>query len=214
MQYFVYIIGENTEEESPYPTSYVGVTNDPKNRWYGHSRSDHKIGKTLREYKFTYENNMKIIFMGDSSQCYEMENILRPTTNIGLNVAVGGHGGYTSYSKERNLKISKSLMGRTNTWGHKSGLTRKLSGLSVGANNGMAKKWLLTTPEGTTIEVHGNIQDTCKQLNILWRCLMKNKSNVVPDIITGKMGGFRAKSPEHLIMRKNTVGWKIEQLGE
>lgn len=214
MQYFVYIIGKNLEEEYPYMTSYVGVTNDPKNRWKGHSRSKHKIGKILREYGFTYENNMKIIFMGDPSQCYKMENTLRPEPNIGLNVAVGGHSGYTSYSKERNLKISKSLMGRPNTWGHKSGLARKLSGLSVGSNNGMAKKWLLTTPEGNLIEVHGNIQDTCKHLNILWASLMKNKSNIVPDIVTGKKGGFRAKSPEHLTMRKNTVGWKLEQIGE
>ena len=214
MQYFVYIIGENLEEESPYLTSYVGVTNDPMNRWKGHSRSKYKIGNTLREHEFTYEKNMKIIFVGPAAQCYEMENTLRPEPNIGMNEAVGGHGGYTSYSKERNLKISNALKGRANTWGHKSGLTRKISGLSVGANNGMAKKWLLTTPEGNTIEVHGNIQDTCKQLNILWSCLMKNKSNTVPDIVTGKMGGFRATSPEQLIMRKNTVGWKLNKLGE
>ena len=214
MQYFVYIIGKNINELEPYETSYVGVTNDLKRRWNYHKKSKYTIGETIRKNNFSYENNMKVIFYGDDKTCYDLEKKLRPLPFLGLNESVGGSGGYTKYSKERNEKISKKLKGRTVSWGNKMSETKKKNKALVGASNPKAKKWKLIGPDGKEYFIDGNIQQSCKDLNILWSSLMYHKNKPVPKIVMKTNGGFRSKYPGHLEIRQNTTGWILKELKE
>ena len=105
--------------------------------------------------------------------CYVLEKKLRPLPFLGLNESVGGSGGYTKYSKERNEKISKKLKGRTVSWGNKMSETKKKNKALVGASNPKAKKWKLIGPDGKEYFIDGNIQQSCKDLKRYNKNMMK-----------------------------------------
>lgn len=209
MQYHVYIIGKNIQEDPPYLNCYVGVTNDPKRRWYLHSKSDYTVGTYIRSNSLTYEDHMHIVFSGSKEDCFAQEEALRPTPFIGLNEAAGGQGGYTIYSTDRNQKISKALKGREMTWGDKVSSTRLERGSGRGSLNPRAKRWQLISPQGEVYNVQGTIQSKCKELEIMWSCLNKYKNQAVPPIQVGGYGGFRALNEDHYTLRQNTVGWTL-----
>lgn len=209
MQYFVYIIGNNIHEQSPYSTCYVGVTNNLDRRWKYHQKSNYRVGVTIREHHLTYYKNMKVILIGTEGECYELEQQLRPKPYIGLNEAVGGEGGHTKYTPERNKKISNALKGRPMIWGGKVSTTRILLGLSKGANNPRAKNWMLVSPTGDKYVCSGRVQDMCKELGLLWSTLNHHKNNIVPPITEGGYGGFRKKSDDQFTRRQNSTGWAL-----
>lgn len=207
-QYFVYIIGNDINETPPYLNCYVGVTNNIKKRWDYHKKSDYTVGKYIQKHNLKYEKNMKIIYFGDNISCYELEKTLRPNPYIGLNESVGGNGGYTKYTKIRNEKISKKLKGRKVYWADKISKTKKLKKSLVGESNPKSKNWKLIEPTGKVHFVNGNLQNFCKEKNILWSTLIRYKCQIVPDINIG-YGGFREKYENHKFYRKNTVGWSL-----
>ena len=211
MQYFLYIIGK-TEDLSDYEKCYVGVTNNPKQRWYHHTRSKFRIGNTIRKYKLTYENNMKVIFLGTERECFDKESELRPNANMGLNEAAGGLGGFTKYTQERNEKISAKMKTRKMTWGDKVSKTKKENGNAKGDKNVKAKRWLLISPKGKETPLHGNVASTCEELNLSASVLRIHKNKIVPPPnITSKRGGYRFFNDEMHQRRVNTTGWCLKE---
>lgn len=76
---------------------YIGVSKDANKRWkYGHfwshknSRHDNpRLSNAIA--KHGWDNLVKeILVMGSEDYCYEIEKKLRPTEEIGWNLAVGG----------------------------------------------------------------------------------------------------------------------------
>lgn len=64
---------------------YVGVTNDPKQRFLAHKRKNKKISE---------DAIFDIIFEGTREESFELEYLLRPQKNIGWNNAIGGQHGW------------------------------------------------------------------------------------------------------------------------
>lgn len=210
MIYFVYAIGKCEHPDSFLNNCYVGVTNNLKNRWSAHKRSNYLVGKTIRKYNLTYENNMVVLFKGTKDECFYVENTLRYEPRIGLNFATGGCGGKTYYSVDRNAKISKKLKGRsTKEWVYKIIANRKKYS---GPDNPNAKSWRITSPNGIVYDIGGSIQDFCKSMNINRGVLRKHCGNKVPPIIVGKCGGYRKIDNIKHTVRVNTTGWCLSEM--
>lgn len=210
--YSVYAIGLKDDLVPPYVNCYIGVTNNLKSRFKAHHKSNYTIGRFIREYDLSYPSNMVVIFSGSKDDCFSLELKYRPSPNLGLNEATGGKGGYTRYSKERNLKISDSLKGRSVTWKDKISKTKVDNNQSVGSKNGMAKCWKVTTPDGNVYHIKGTLSLFCNEHGIIARTLTYYKNSKVPHPKKNKMGGFRAKNEQHRVRRNNTTGWKLEEI--
>ena len=205
---YVYAIGKKENLQTTYENCYIGVTDDLDTRWKGHVHSKYRVGKYIRKHKLTREN-MVIVCETDKDSCFEIEKLLRPKPSMGLNEAVGGHGGYTSYGEKRNKKISKKLKGRAFSEVHKKNLSKAKKGLTAGEKNAKAKKWKLLSPDGLEYNLNGNLCQMCEELNLLPSTLRYYRNNPVPEISIGKMGGFRAKSEKSKGLRMNTTGWTL-----
>jgi hypothetical protein len=95
---------------------YIGVSKNAKKRWlYGHnwahrnSRHDNpRFSNAVTKYG--WENLIKtILIVADETYCYDLERKLRPTTNIGWNLAIGG--GKPPISKFRGIDYVSPLKG-------------------------------------------------------------------------------------------------------
>ena len=205
---YVYAIGKNDELIPPYENCYIGVTCDLDRRWDYHIRSSYIVGKYIRENNLKREN-MIVVFETDYDECFEIEKILRHKPNMVLNEAAGGKGGYTSYTNERNEKISKARKGKEFSEEHRKKISISKKGKSVGNKNTMAKKWILTSPDGVVYNIHGNLYETCESLNLLTPTLRYYVNKRVPEVVSDKWGGFRAKNEKSKELRMNTIGWSL-----
>jgi predicted GIY-YIG superfamily endonuclease len=205
MSYVVYVIGLQENLTPPYHNCYVGVTNDMDRRWKYHYNSKYSVGTYIRSHNLS-RDNMISIFSGTEEECFDKEYELRPYQYIGLNEAAGGHGGSTTYTKERNEKISAALTGRKITWADKIVASR---GSYKGSKNPSAKGWELLDPEGRKHEIYGNLQEFCDQNDLLLSSLTYYKGKRVPPIQSGGYGGYRAKNEESKRKRENTAGWLL-----
>ena len=70
---------------------YVGVSKNPKARWFRHSRySDNQHLKAAIK-KYGWDNLVKeVVLIGEETYCYNLETKIRPTKQIGWNIAEGG----------------------------------------------------------------------------------------------------------------------------
>ena len=211
--YYVYTIGLSDHLKEPWDNCYIGVTNNLNNRWLGHLKSKYTVGKTIRLYNLNQEENMTVIFSGTDKECFNLENILRPSYYMGLNEAIGGRGGAvcTSY-EEHGKKLSKIFKGRIITWGDKISQTKQKN-LPIGKKNPNAKKWILLNTLGEKIIIEGSFFNYCKNNNISASVLIKYIGQKVPDPIKNGYGGFRPKKKEHAITRENTTGWMLISKG-
>lgn len=79
-EYLIYWI-HNDEESDIYTQGYVGITNNLKRRLIEHNRHKDKI---------LHDRNTEIVLQGEKEYCKQVEKILRPKKNIGLNIMSGG----------------------------------------------------------------------------------------------------------------------------
>lgn len=205
---YVYAIGKTEELIPPYKNCYIGVTDDLDRRWDYHVRSEYTVGKYIRKHNLKREN-MISIFETDKDECFEIEKMLRYKPSMGLNEATGGKGGYTSYTKERNEKISKAHKGKTLGENHKKKISIAKKGKSAGKKNNRAKKWILTSPSGVVYNIHGNLHEVCESLNLLTATLRYYVNSAVPEVASVKIGGFREKNEKSKDLRMNTTGWSL-----
>lgn len=206
MIYYVYIIGIKEHLEFPYEKCYVGVTTNLKRRWKAHTRSQYKIGQYIWKHSLNYEDNMIVIFQGSKDECFSIEHMYRPNSNIGLNEAAGGKGGYTAYSKERNEKISLKVKESRK---HKSWTSHQTRQSYTGNNNPNAKQWIVIDKEEKIYYIDGKLSEFCQKNNILETCLKRYIGNEVPTPNFNGYGGYRAKNNKSKILRLNTTGWTL-----
>ena len=197
----VYAIGNNLDNLD---ACYIGVAKDPIVRWKQHLKG--RLSTFIIENNWSYEANMKIIFEGTVDECFAKELELRPFPYMGLNIASGGHGGYTSYSEERNNKISKANKGRVTTWGNKISETKKKQGTHSGSKNIKAKIWILIDPNGKEYKLHGNLFTFCEEYNLSHNALRNNIGNKVGNISPKFRDGGNSEIRER---RLNTTGWTL-----
>jgi hypothetical protein len=214
--YYLYAIGIESALTPPYNGCYIGVTKDLDRRWSSHMKSAYTIGHFIRKHHLVQSKHMIIIFKGTEEECFDLEALYRPSPMMGLNEAIGGHGGYTTYTEERNLKISQALKGKPKKKEHVKKMQKTLieKGVRKGAKNPRAKKWMLTSPTGVVYNIHGNLTETCKTFNLLESALRHNKNLKVPEPNLNGYGGYRAKSKESLKMRLNTTGWCLKEVAQ
>lgn len=207
MDYYLYAIGfENDLINKEYDNCYIGVTNNPKKRFENHSKSGYTVCQHIQLYEWTYEKNMLILYNGNEQECFLLEEKYRPLPLMGLNEATGGKGGYTSYSKQRNEKVSKALKGRNIFWNEKISKTRKEKGISSGTKNPMAKKWKFIDPFGNEYIVDGNYHQFCEEHNLSHAALRR--------ILGNQLGEISPKFRDHgnqssRDRRINSTGWTL-----
>lgn len=200
---YVYAIGNSFDNLDD---CYIGVALDTKKRWMGHTRKQARLSSMIKTNNWSYELNMKVIFEGSVEECFSKEVELRPFPHIGLNIASGGCGGYTSYSTERNSKISKAHLNRDMTWGNKVSETRIKNGIAKGDKNPRALKWKLIDPNGNEIFLHGDFHSYCEENNLTWSVLKSNEGKPVGEISSK----FRDKGDVKIREKRvNTIGWTL-----
>jgi predicted GIY-YIG superfamily endonuclease len=228
---FVYAIGKEDDLYEPYDKCYIGVTNNLNLRWGQHEKSRYKVGQFIRNNSLSQTLNMKVVFEGDDSDCFLMEESIRPDWNIGLNIAPGGQGGrvcktydsgykildeeYSSrYTPDRNSKISNALKNMPKSETHKEAISnsRSNSKATSGKNNGRAKKWLLTSPSNVVYNIHGNLTEECSNMNLLTSALKTYVGHTVPLPNYSGFGGYRPKSEKSKMLRENTTGWMLSEV--
>ena len=70
---------------------YIGVSNNPKNRWLRHWKYNGNEHLTRAVNKYGWENLVKeVILAGEREYCFQIESKLRPNKQIGWNIAEGG----------------------------------------------------------------------------------------------------------------------------
>lgn len=113
---YLYWIRKNTDTDI-FTEGYVGVTINPDARWKSHlyyaktNKRNHKLYNALRKSE---DFSMQIIVCSNVDYCLNLENKLRPLTNIGLNHAEGGRATQQgrldyNYSSDVKQKISEGV---------------------------------------------------------------------------------------------------------
>lgn len=88
--YSVYWI-HHPEHTDMFTQGYVGVTNRYKRRLYEHTRQkkNYHFKNAINKYGWDTLVKKQLIF-ADENYCYDIEKKLRPSENIGWNLAIGG----------------------------------------------------------------------------------------------------------------------------
>jgi len=106
------------EHKDPKCEGYIGVSNNPKERFRKHKNK--KLNPHLANAFDKYRDRIvrTILLKLDEEFCYEVEKRYRPTENIGWNIAIGGSRppSYMNIGKPRSditkRKISESKKGK------------------------------------------------------------------------------------------------------
>lgn len=204
---YVYAIGTSTDLSNALHRCYVGVTKNLQYRWKRHTESKYTVGVYIRENSLTFEENMKILFVGSDEECFDKEAELRPMPLMGLNEAAGGKGGYTKYTKERNKVISEKLAGKKKTESHRINIAKAKQGVYKGAENPRATKWTLMSPNGEIYVVTGELHKFCNEYNLCRPALRSNIGTPVPPISVK----YTISDPKLRARRINTTGWTLHK---
>lgn len=102
---------------------YIGVSKNPKNRYYRHKSIDRNNPHLKNAFKKYDSIIQDILVIGEDQYCYKLEAKLRPTKDIGWNIAAGGEFPpiqTNPKSEEHKRKIRLSSKGKHNHYGEKN----------------------------------------------------------------------------------------------
>ena len=96
---------------------YVGVSKNTKARWLRHSKySDNKHLKAAIN-KYGWGNLIKeVVLIGEETYCYDLEAKIRPTKQIGWNIAEGGAKPPTTQYRGDNYVSPLKGLSRPTPW--------------------------------------------------------------------------------------------------
>jgi len=96
---------------------YVGVSKNTQVRWFRHSRySDNQHLKAAIK-KYGWDNLIKeVVLIGQETYCYNLEAKIRPTKQIGWNIAEGGAKPPASQYRGDNYVSPLKGMSRPTPW--------------------------------------------------------------------------------------------------
>ena len=81
---------------------YIGVSKNTKNRWLAHSRRKDNPHLLNAINLYGWKNLIKeVILIGEETYCYNLESKIRPTKQIGWNIAEGGEKPPSNEGKKR-----------------------------------------------------------------------------------------------------------------
>lgn len=70
---------------------YIGVSKNTKERFYRHNKHSENQHLKAAIKKYSWNNLVKqIVLIGEEKYCYDLETKIRPTRQIGWNIAEGG----------------------------------------------------------------------------------------------------------------------------
>ena len=82
---------------------YVGVSKNTKARWFRHSRYSGNQHLKAAIKKYSWDSLIKeVVVIGEETYCYDLEAKIRPTKQIGWNIAEGGEKPPTSQYRGDN----------------------------------------------------------------------------------------------------------------
>lgn len=96
---------------------YIGVSVVPRRRFYRHTvAQDTTVGRAIRKYGLSF-SDMVFLCAGGRNLMLCMENKLRPSCNIGWNIACGGMATMSGFvlSEDAKRKISVANKGLRDT---------------------------------------------------------------------------------------------------
>jgi hypothetical protein len=130
-------------------------------------------------------------------------NVVKSSMYVNLSFACKNGFFGRDVSKENHPRWGKKLDRPSKSKGRKLTIEEiqkiKDSHADVSGNkNPKAKHWLLISPSGLQYNLHGNLEETCKSLNLGIQLLRKNAGQIVTP----------HKNANHKIS-KNTIGWKL-----
>lgn len=90
MKYSVYWI-HHPNHTNIFKEGYVGVSNNPENRWVRHWKynGNKHLQRVIKKYGWD-KLIKKVILIGEKKYCFNVETKLRPLKQIGWNIAEGG----------------------------------------------------------------------------------------------------------------------------
>jgi hypothetical protein len=131
-----------SDHTDSYLEGYIGVSKDPETRLYQHFNTSEKrndknpyFGRILNKYKEKIIQT--ILYVGTEESCYNLEEEMRPSNNIGWNANKGGthppskKGWKPSDDTLRKRSIGLKDIPRTDEWNN------KISIANSGEKNGM-----------------------------------------------------------------------------
>jgi hypothetical protein len=147
---------------------YIGVSYNPKYRFYQHKKSKTHVGNAINLYKEDVE--LSIILCASRKYCLEIEAKLRPVDNIGWNEVAGGGNPPVHYGADNWNTTQESRTFKSKTFkGKPVPLHVKENLLNMNYNNsyraGTGAIYIVTTPDGTEVEVK-EIKRWCKERNL------------------------------------------------
>lgn len=97
---------------------YVGITNDFPRRMREHKSKDrgYHLSNAIRKYQWANLSKDVVASGLSLHEALSLEKVLRPRADIGWNTLAGGGNG-SPHSDEVKDKISKSMIGNTNSKG-------------------------------------------------------------------------------------------------
>lgn len=96
---------------------YVGVSKNTAARWERHSKYSDNNHLNAAIKKYGWDNLIKeIIVIGEEKYCYDLELKIRPTKQIGWNIAEGGEKPPTSQPRGKNYISPLKGKNRKTPW--------------------------------------------------------------------------------------------------
>jgi hypothetical protein len=90
---------------------YIGVSKNIEARWLRHSRYSDNQHLNAAITKYSWNNLVKeVILIGEEAYCYNLETKIRPTRQIGWNIAEGGEK--PPMSQPRGIDYISPLKGK------------------------------------------------------------------------------------------------------
>jgi|ERR1017187_4140587 hypothetical protein len=148
---------------------YIGVSRDPIRRL-----SNHKTGKrnphltnAFAKYKDIIHT---ILLQGEEEYCYEIEEKLRPTINIGWNITSGGNRPPILYGENNHMKQPeyRELTRQRNI----NNNPMKNPEIAAKSANNSAKDHPFINPQGKSVLIH-NLEKFCRENNLDHSCMYK-----------------------------------------
>lgn len=142
---------------------YVGVSKNIEARWFRHSRYSENQHLKAAIKKYGWNNLVKeIVVIGEEKYCYELETKIRPSKQIGWNIAEGGAKPPITQYRGNNYVSPLKGISRPTPW-------------AIGRVKTIEERKKLSDAKKVKVKYQNNIynsfEDLAKHLNIKYSTL-------------------------------------------
>jgi hypothetical protein len=142
---------------------YIGVSKNIKDRWFRHSRYSGNQHLKAAIKKYGWDSLIKeVVLIGEEAYCYDLETKIRPTKQIGWNIAEGGAKPPTSQPRKNDYVSPLKGKARPTPW-----LVGKVKTAEERKNMSEARKVKVKYQ----YVIYNSFEDLAKYLNIKYSTL-------------------------------------------